>query len=791
MRFVTINIITIYIVAIYIVAICIVAIDNEGKPRKELKKMIKKHMALLVATILLFSAAGVSAENYNTAQKAEVLRSLGVMQGDPDGNLRLGDYVTRGEFTKMAVAISPMRDSVSLSLKVSPFKDVSYTHWASPYIYVAINNGYIRGYSDFTFRPDNSVTYAEATNIALKLLGYTDSDFTAVWPYGQMSKAENLGLTDGISGDYNSPITREGCVILLNNLLDTKTKNSSAKYANLIDCEIKESIIMIATKDEDSSVPAGKVFTTSGTYKISDLVNKKFIGTRGDVLIKNGDEIISFIPTENTKSMKMIVYSAIDNVIIGYVNGTLTQATIPQSTPAYMGTTASTFSAVSSRISMGSVVTVQTDSDGNVEYVCISNGSALKGPAIVKSGAWYQQYSASLNGFSVVRNGNKASTLDLKLNDVCYFAPDLKMIFAYANTKTGIYESAYPNKDIPSSIIVSGVTYQIEGAEAFKALSSTGDISYGDTVTLLLGKDGKVAGVASKTSSDETVYGYLSGSGRKNFTDEQGNLYNSYYIKVVLPTGEESEYLTKKNYESYINNIVRVKFSGGYATISKISGNNTVSGVVDATAYSMDEYKFAPNVSILDISSVKGGDFAVFSKVFLKRLNGVTLNPGDILYYTKNSYGEIDSMILNNVTGDMYFYGVVTEASYEARSYTYDIGGSTYTSPGSFTGISNGEPALFAFEGGKIGTPLDYIVPLHKVSENINVLNLYQIETKNYVYTLSDSVSVYRVKPGTKGFYYMPLQDLVNSADEYRISAYYDSKDKDGGRVRVIIATEK
>ena len=43
------------------------------------------------------------------------------------------------------------------------------------------------------------------------------------------------------------------------------------------------------------------------------------------------------------------------------------------------------------------------------------------------------------------------------------------------------------------------------------------------------------------------------------------------------------------------------------------------------------------------------------------RLSGVTLASDDVRYYTTNEAGEIDRLILDNVTGDLWTYGVLDD----------------------------------------------------------------------------------------------------------------------------------
>ena len=59
------------------------------------------------------------------------------------------------------------------------------------------------------------------------------------------------------------------------------------------------------------------------------------------------------------------------------------------------------------------------------------------------------------------------------------------MVMAYSNKVSGIFEKATPNRDIPTSITVSGKEYTLEGSTAFNKVYSCGSFEYGDTVTLL------------------------------------------------------------------------------------------------------------------------------------------------------------------------------------------------------------------------------------------------------------------------------------------------------------------
>ena len=62
---------------------------------------------------------------------------------------------------------------------------------------------------------------------------------------------------------------------------------------------------------------------------------------------------------------------------------------------------------------------------------------------------------------------------------------------------TGTYQSASPSTSSPTSVTVAGAEYEIETSDAALALSTLGGLNIGDIITLLLGRDGKVAAAMS------------------------------------------------------------------------------------------------------------------------------------------------------------------------------------------------------------------------------------------------------------------------------------------------------
>lgn len=89
------------------------------------------------------------------------LSGLGVIEGYEDGTFRPEEAITRQEFATMLAKLGEVLPAGEM-----PFTDVSAEEqWGIDYIYTTYANGWVEGYEDGTFRPDNWITRAEAVKM--------------------------------------------------------------------------------------------------------------------------------------------------------------------------------------------------------------------------------------------------------------------------------------------------------------------------------------------------------------------------------------------------------------------------------------------------------------------------------------------------------------------------------------------------------------------------------------------------------------------------------------------------
>ena len=102
---------------------------------------------------------------YNNA--ISTLSNIGIIDGYEDGSFRPNSPITRAEFTKIAVSFFEYADIEY----EGTFSDVAEGRWYTQFVAAAVEMGLIEGYPDGTFRPDASITRAEACTIVNRTLG--------------------------------------------------------------------------------------------------------------------------------------------------------------------------------------------------------------------------------------------------------------------------------------------------------------------------------------------------------------------------------------------------------------------------------------------------------------------------------------------------------------------------------------------------------------------------------------------------------------------------------------------
>lgn len=737
-----------------------------------MKSGLKKLTAITVLCVIILTTFCPA---YASEETKQLLGSLEIMVGDAAGNFNENDTLTREQFAKITVAIADP-DYIAVN-SVSPFYDVSQNRWSAGYIDRANQMGYFHGYPDGSFRPDEKIVPEQVCKVMLKLLGYNNENVTGNWAMAQISFANNKGLLNGVNYEVGVPITRIEAAKIIKNTLLTQIKDSDKYLAEVMGYAYLEDVVLLTDKNTQS----GYISTNLGTYKKGGNFKPEMIGRKGNLLVNKKSEIVCFLDEEQICESYIVKTASGDSISV--FGGKASIGGIDDETLCYYAGQQTNFSQMKLLLKTGDNLVVSYTPSREIEYIS-SSGNSMATPKYI--------YNIPVNeSTEYIRDGVKSNKAEIDSLDVCYYIESENTVIAYSKRITGVFENAHPSKENISSVTVSGKEYKIGHTNASTKLSSAGNIKYGDTITLLFGKDDTVADVVSLNENDK-IYGVVLGTSLKDRMDENGNRLSEYVVSVISTDGTVSEYTSAKDYAAYKGKTVGISFKNGVANVTTLSKNN-ISGTFNWNKKSLGKYKLADDIEIIDICYDDDYSVAKGKKIFPQRINGTSLSNYNILYAGTED-GEITALILDDYTGDLYDYGIMLYAKnistdyVVAGEYKVNINGSysEFVTQNKSYGVSSGQPSKFEVdaEKGIIG-----MQGLTAVSSKVTETDELYAYTKSGKYLLADDVIIYHQvgKTGDSTGYRYEIISRDKIDFENSVTAYYDKTEKSGGRIRVIV----
>ena len=614
-------------------------------------------LALLAAlTAVPGSAAGSSfsdVADQATAVNADVLRLMGVVDGVGNNSFNPNANLTRAEFCAMVVKFMQKGDLVPLHATRTIFTDVTSRHWGLGYVNLAasltVKDGekevpLISGVGDGRFEPDAKITLAQAATILIRVLGYSSQQAGAVWPESYMNLASSIGLTDGIAAGSDDNITRAQAAQLFVNALTCKTGEGGDYYKSL--GTAKENVVVLAVNvtSEDGSAE-GAVRTSDGTYlpKTESAKPTGLQGRRGALVINDKQEIVTFVPDDSQSTTITLSGDAQPTYLRGS-NGV--QYVISSDTKVYTSDKSEGDSYVNAHTSLrsGSQVTLFSQRGKVVAVYVAGSMTTSDAGAVVVTGpvnaATFYKLTGGATNFQIQKNRQNISLSDIKTNDVVTYDSLSNTLIVSDLRLTCMLEEAYPSPKAPEKITVLGTELPVLQS----AWDNTADVSVGGQVALLLTADGKVAGMVKPTAATRSnAIGMV--------TDGQA--------EVFLPNGGV---LTLKGSVSGADRVkdqlVTISSSSkGVISASRLT-TRTTNSPLDLKTMKLGSYIVTAGVRIYE----QTGDGAM-APVALGTLGYGQISGENIATYHLNSADMVDYIVLNDVTGNAYEYGMMVADS--------------------------------------------------------------------------------------------------------------------------------
>ena len=746
------------------------------------------------------------------AEAAEVLRLLGVVNGTGGTSFNPGGTLTRAEFCKMAIEIMGKGEEASAQMNRTIFLDVKGDHWARGYINLAASTRLgateeggggemlMVGVGDGTFRPNQTITFAEAVTIMMRILGYTASDVASgsSWYSGYLSSAAVIGLTDGVSLTWNSTITRGQTAILFENMLYTNPKGSETPYLTQLGGSITDEAVIISLDATAADGTASCILTTGSAdpYKTNHVpFDSALAGARAKLVLDKNSKVIAIMPSEGgTQRATSVVSAEINSVTVSGGE----KLDVPPTTTVYRESGETTYKDIYLNLKTGSPLVLHYGVTGKLEYLYLPSNLAAEEAAVAKgtvSGNPFASLVGNDTGYQIIKNGLPATLSDIRQYDVATYDKASKTLYVSDLRLTGVYENVSPSPATPLSVTMMGATFPVLSS-AYTDLSS---FKIGDVITLLLTSDGQVAGAVSPSVAKSTTVGVVEMKGTNATVTPLADIRDADGKKVVFSGATAYSEESAAQMQGQLVTVSSTKL--GMLSLSRLSGSGA-SGALDMSTRTLGSDKLADNVVLYERVG-KGAPV----EISFDQLTRTTVPADKITYVGKDYAGRVNFIVFDDVTGDQYTYGFAKKGtvtgssssmSYSNTCVSVEIGNDTYSDQ-LITGAAITENMPIG-----ITASLDEIDGFHKLSNWVTLKAVENVprsafemneyinpEGKAPIGTVTTRDMVLPIA-GNVICYNKTTKSWFTSLDEARaysdtLTIYYDRAPQEGGKVRLVV----
>ena len=765
---------------------------------------MKKRISTLLLSLLLLlpvipcAGAAFTDTSGDVAIASAALQGLGIASGTSETTFSPNSTLTRAQACVWTVNAMGLSSQVNSYSRKTLFSDVSATSWYNGYVNLAYSQGVVNGRGNGTFSPDTPVTYGEMATILLRMLKYTSAEIGSVWPLDYTAFCDDLGLSEGLSLSPTGSLTRGQAAVLLYRTLKSNVNSTQKPYYESINgvASTSESILMDTNSSYGGNSNLLMVYSLGSNggiqyYTQKNNQNEALIGYMGTVLFDGTGSVIGFIP-EGDEYLDVVIetakassLTAADGRSYRISSGAVVIAageTYPYNTSGYLQ--------LASHI--GSTVRFFYNDSGVISYLYLAGGtSRLSEAAVADTTSAASSLSRALGitskNYTITKNGVLADPSDLAQYDVGYYDAASGTLRVSDYRVSGFISAASPSISAAETITLAGHTFDVLEC----AWDTLKEFDMSDNVTLLLTDDGKVAAAyrSSKLSAD--MVGVLSKDGKS----------------VTLVGSGITLSASNMDYEEDdLGTLVTVSTSSD-STIycTAVSGSSSKS--LNLTAHTVGDVEISPACSIYEWA----GKGYVYDLEGNQGTSSSSLNVIDwaeklsssyVSYTHTNSAGQIDVILLKDVTGNAYNYGKMTviEDAINLGSGTMAAYNNAATLTNS-SGTSSQHLYALSNNGGFVG--IAFGQSTHGYGRVVKVQTLYKLtdipaedfflsdgcwyaEAQSNEYPISEKVEIYMDDANSWLSGEAGLASVL--ADGYDLTLYYDRSPSEGGQVRIIVA---
>ena len=783
--------------------------------------MKKRFVSLCLAGLIMVapaSAVFTDISDSRVSQTAAVLDALGIMQGVGGGSFAPGKALTRAQFCKLAVTAMGVTD-VSPYASYTIFPDVKHSHWAAPYINAAVRHpelkekSIIRGYADGSFGPNKIVSYGEVCTMLLRMLGYKEEDVGPFWPADYIAQAQAIGLTDGVTiTDARAAVKRGDAAVLLLNALNTdkKGEEGSTLLDKVASSTVKDCILLETGKTHSGLAADAALFYEDGVVdaesprKTAGTLDSSMIGVYGTIVIGKGSSkvAVGVIPNGNKTETYEVVNAAADRIVT--TNGTLRP---DRKTKLYISRdhVMNEYENAWANLQSGDTLTLYYNEYGVLQLMAVlPKTTAGAAHSFVYGLATSRRIPAE---YTIIKNGAKIDASKLKKYDVVTLDAANRQAIVSDTKLSGKYQTDSTTYSHPSQVDILGQKFSVssEAAATFK------DMKLNDYITLLFDADGNVAAAYPKKDVSAEMQGIVTkiDAEKATVTLTNGLTLRDISIAKDVKTDVMGRLVTVSQSGEGADLIRRTlsgKTAGNWSVAEGKLGSNAVSSKVRVYEEVLSGAPLnAINVSDIDLTSVPASQ---------------------IKYTVQDNAGTVTNIVLGDVTGESWIYGIgygkkikgnfypPADSGYsdmqpeeqeeyqrkhpEYYSYTYAVVPKYWQDGKMVDDKEYRVPSLpSGLNGNPIGIPRGYSTDESIVNTSLDALKLTLIDTvkpsafdgssgvrtKDGYYELAENIGVYVSEQNR----FVSLQTAKSNYTSFRV--YANKTAENGGKIRVIVAS--
>ena len=406
---------------------------------------------------------------------------------------------------------------------------------------------------------------------------------------------------------------------------------------------------------------------------------------------------------------------------------------------------------------------------------------------------------------ATVTNGEAIKASEIKDFNVVYQVSDKsgknKYVLVIDNKVTGTITGILPNKYAPQQIEVDGMTYNLDKGFSTSKLTAASSFSLDDSVTLLLGYDGKVVDMQEALYSDNSSFAFV-----KNYTsittnDAANDGFKIYTVKLLMSNGSVNTFDTNSDPSAFKGKLVIfTKLSDGSVSLKDLSYSTT--GEVNIkkderkilSNYNNYSNDFSGNVKIFNFLSNDDEVDAQAQVLNWSDLPSGVLQSGKVLFMNKTgSFDDVNLILLNNVTVKDYKLGVVksyrnlSTPDKPSFSFTITIDGKdyTYNTPSNVYGISAGSVIKVNLQNNSINNILEIKYPDTQASM-IQAVDTDRIRANSITYKFTDNKIIYLVD-STGSVKPIETSQLRTDTLYGQVAIYTDIASSSGGKAELVV----